>query len=266
MSALVGLFKKELRVAFTTPLAWVVLFAFASLASLFFWLQLTEFERTLQRVLSLGDRALAAQLDFNDLILGALYANLQLVLLFVMPLLTMRAVAEERQRKTLELLLTAPIRAWEIAAAKLSAVFVLVVVLAVFLLLYPALLASFGASNDASAPVVDWGQVLAGTLGFALAGFLFASVGFAFSCMTATPALAGLLAFVTLVLAWFLGSAGHEIPGAVGDALSALSPASHVERLVRGVLHGADVAYYASGIALCFLCGCMALEARRSAP
>ena len=266
IAAVGGLFRKELRVAFTTPVAYVVLFAFACIASLFFWMQLLEFERTLQRALIVKEAALAGQLDFNDLILSAVFANLQIVLLFTAPLLTMRAIAEERQRRTFELLLTSPMRAWEIAAAKYGATFVVLFGLSAFLLVYPLLLTVFGEANAPGQSVIDWGQTFAGILGVLCAGALFAAVGFAFSCLTASPALAALLAFVTLVFFWFLGGAGHEVHGPLGDVLTALSPASHVERMARGILHVADLVYYASGIALFFFLGCRAIEARRWAP
>jgi ABC-2 type transport system permease protein len=117
-----------------------------------------------------------------------------LVFLFIPPLLTMRLFAEERSSGTLEMLLTAPLRDWQIVFAKFIACFAFYILLWIPTLLYlPVLL---GWVSDAN---IDPWPVVSTYLGVALAGAMFVALGMFVSSLVKSQMLAALLAmFVSL--------------------------------------------------------------------
>ena len=100
MSAAWSIFKKELRIYFASPLAYMFLGVFLFLAGLFFYLGVSMS----------GEASLRVMLG-----------NLSVVLLFLLPMLTMRHFAEERRTGTFELLMTAPVPLWALLLGKWGA-------------------------------------------------------------------------------------------------------------------------------------------------
>lgn len=265
MRAFSGLLRRELLATFATPLAWVALGAFSLVTALLFWLELLGFEVQQQRAMAIGDPAVLALLDFNDLLIGSTILHAQVLLIFVVPVLTMRLFAEEQQRGTLDFLLAAPVRGSVIVGAKLASMAVFLVVTCALLLVYPALLALLGRAVIEGDGVVDWGQALCGIAGVLATGLLYSALGMAVSAGTSSPAAAALVTALLLVALWFLGNASGGVPGAGGTLLSWLAPASHLERGVRGVLSLGDVVYYLSGTAALALASVSLLESKRRA-
>lgn len=253
MTALWGVLKRDVRIAFTTPTAWIVVFAFTLITSLLFWMQLLQFEGALQRALELKQRDVLALLDFHELVLGGVWMHVQELLLFLMPLLTMRAFADEKRQGTLDLLLASPARTWQLVAGKIGAVVVIVLCLCAILLVYPCVLAWLGHSATPGESVIDAGAVASGLCGVLLTGALYASVGVLFSSLTSSATVAALLTFLTLAFLWFMGGASGALDGTLGVVLSALSPASHMERFVRGAVALVDVTYFVTGIVVAFV-------------
>lgn len=246
MTPLVGILKKELKVAFTTPIAYVVFFFFTLLTSLLFYNQLLEYEKKLQRARHFEDTELLAQLNFNDVILAYVFVNVQLIFVFLIPILTMRALAEEKRHKTMELLMTSPIAPWHVVAGKYAAFLSVLLCLCGLVMVYPVILTVFGTNSLVGASVVDWPTTLLGVLGIFLMGAMFGAIGFAFSSMTESQVVAALLTLFALLLLWFVARLGQETPGWLGDLLLYASPLSHMVSFVKGVLHVGDVGYYAS--------------------
>ncbi|OGQ13339.1 MAG: hypothetical protein A2138_08840, partial [Deltaproteobacteria bacterium RBG_16_71_12] len=199
MRAFTGILKRELISTFATPLAWVALGAFALVTALLFWLELLGFEVQQQRAMAIGDPAILALLDFNDLLIGSTLLHAQVLLIFVVPVLTMRLVAEEQQRGTLDVLLAAPVRAGVVIGAKLASLALLLAAACVLLLIYPALLSSLGRAVVEGDGVVDWGQALLGIAGVFATGLLYAALGLAVSAGTSSPAAAALVTALLLV-------------------------------------------------------------------
>lgn len=265
MRAFTGILKRELLSTFAAPLAWVALGAFSLVTALLFWLELLAFEVQQQRATALGDPALLALLDFNDLLLGSTLMHAQVLLIFIVPVMTMHLLAEEQRSGTLDFLLASPVRPSVIVAAKLASLAIFLAAACALLLVYPVLLALFGRAVVEGDGVVDWGQVLLGVAGVFATGLLYASLGLAVSSATSSPAAAALVTALLLVGMWFLGGASGGVPGAGGELLAWLAPASHLERGVRGVLALSDLVYFASGTAAFALGAVALLESRRRA-
>lgn len=246
MTPLLGIIKKELKVAFTTPIAYVVFFFFTLLTSLLFYNQLLEYEKKLQRARHFEDTELLALLNFNDVILAPVFLSVQVILAVLVPILTMRMLAEEKRHRTMELLLTTPIRPIDVVLGKYLAYLLIVVCLCALVLIYPAILTVFGSNSLVEASVVDWPTTLLGTLGIFLTGIMFGAVGFCFSSLTESQVLAAVLGIMVLLLMWLLARFGQETAGWVGETMAYISPVSHMGNFVSGVLHLGDVFYYLS--------------------
>lgn len=256
---------RELRAVFTTPLAWSALGAFSLVTALLFWLELLSFEQAQERALATNDPALLSLLDFNDLLLGSVLNHAQVLLIFIVPLFTMRLFADEARQGSLDLLLSAPIHTRDIVVGKIGSVVVVVAAAGALLLVYPLLLQLFGRAVVDGDGVVDWAQAVTGVFGVVACGALYASLGAAISASTASPAGAALVTALVLVGLWFGGSAASGLEGVAGPALAWLAPSSHMERLARGIIAFPDVVYFASGVAALSFITARQLDARRRA-
>jgi ABC-2 type transport system permease protein len=189
------------------------------------------------------------------------FALLPMVFLFFLPALTMRLWAEERKLGTLELLMTFPVRISQLIAGKFLAAMVYLTVVLLFTLGIPLTLASYGR--------LDWGPVVGAYLASLLMAAAYVSVGMFWSSMTRDQIVAMLLALITLVALFFLGTpqvleltAGF-LPALVVDILAGISPNRYFDSISRGVIDSRDILYY-----LCF-CGfflhlnALVLNARR---
>jgi ABC-2 type transport system permease protein len=151
-------------------------------------------------------------------------------------LVTMRSFAEEERAGTLELLLTSPLRPWQVVAGKFvgaASVFGLVIA---GTLAAPLLLASLGDP--------DVGPIVTGYLGYGLAGLAFVAVGVAASAATSSQLAAAAATAGLLLGLWFSAGVTSTIGGVAGTTLTYLSPSTHVTGFLRGTLAPVDVVYF----------------------
>src|SRR6202022_3643359 len=91
------------------------------------------------------------QLNFTDMIFTPLLGNAGVGLIFIIPMLTMRLIAEEKKQHTFQLLMTSPIRSWEIVLGKFFSSQLVILVMLGLTLLYPTLLNKVAESGG-----VEW--------------------------------------------------------------------------------------------------------------
>ena len=153
MTRTLAVFKREMRSAFESPIAYVTIALFVLvLDGLFFFIGFP-----------IGRVPLPGLWEGGQASLIVLFTWLPLLLAFLIPALTMRAWAEERRSGTEELLLTYPLRTGEVVAGKFLAAWALVVLL-VALSVLPV------AATVASLGPLDWSTVWVGLVGAALLG------------------------------------------------------------------------------------------------
>jgi len=211
-----AIFRKEIRVYFVSPLAYVFLGVFLFLAGLFFYLGVTM----------TGEASLRVMLG-----------NLSVTLLFLLPLLTMRHFAEERRSGTFELMMTAPVPLWSLLAGKWAASFTLCLLLLAGTGIFPLLLAYYGEP--------DWGVVATSYLGLMLLCGAFVSAGLFTSSLTDEPVAAGLGGVLVLLPFWLSGTAAELVSAeALREVLRQLSFLTHIEPFTRGVVDSAEVAWF----------------------
>ncbi|MFI5328870.1 MAG: ABC transporter permease subunit, partial [Candidatus Rokuibacteriota bacterium] len=134
-------FKKEMRLYFGSPVAYVV-FTFFLVISGWFFSQIFLFYSDAS-MRSFMQPQFGQNLNVVDNVMRPLFTNMSVVLLFFIPMLTMRLFAEEKKSGTMELLLTYPVRDGEVLAGKYLAALALYLILLGLTLLYPGLVAYF---------------------------------------------------------------------------------------------------------------------------
>lgn len=179
------------------------------------------------------------------------------ILVFVTPALTMRLLADEQRMGTLELLLTAPIKDWELVIGKwLGSLGFLSVVLAVTWI-YPIIL------HVMTDPGIDQGVLVSVYVGLILLVAAMLAIGVFISALFENPLAAFFATLAALVVLWILGFAGNS-SGALAQIAGYLGLLDHFyDNLYRGVLHLTDVVYFVSVTALALFLGGQAVQARR---
>jgi ABC-2 type transport system permease protein len=248
-----AVFKKETRLYFGSPVAYVV-FAFFLLISGWFFSQIFLFYSDAS-MRSFMQPQFAQNLSVTENVMRPLFTNMSVVLLFFIPMLTMRLFAEEKKSGTIELLLTYPVRDGEVLLGKYLASLFLLIVLLALTLVYPLLVSIFTR--------VEWGPVLTGYLGLLLTGATFLAVGVLVSSLTENQIVAGFGAFGILLAFWIVGWGAEWASGNLRAVLQYVSIPEHIDAFSRGVIDTKDVVYYASAIALALFLTLRSLESKR---
>src|SRR4026209_944085 len=247
-------FKKEMRLYFGSPVAYVV-FTFFLLISGWFFSQIFLFYSDASMRSFMQPQLGGQDLNVIENVMRPLFTNMSVVLLFFIPMLTMRLFAEEKRSGTIELLLTYPVRDGEVLAGKSLASLALFALLLVLTLLYPGLVAYF--------TKVEWGPILSGYLGLLLTGAVFLAVGVLVSSMTENQIVAGFATFGILLAFWIVGWGAEFAGGPRRGVLQYLSIGDHLDGFTRGLIDTKDLVYYVSGVALALFLTLRSLDSKR---
>lgn len=229
--------RREFRVYLTSPMAYIVACVFLVLVgSLFVWyLSDTDY----------SDTSIVGYLD--------IWGNL--VLMLFAAALAMRLIAEEKKLGTWELLLTAPIRDAEVVIGKFLGSLGILVSMLALTLYFPILLWIFGDP--------DTGPIITSYLGLFLLGAASLSIGLFASSITSNQIVAAVIAGGILAILYFIGAAGDNISGAIGDILSYISLSSHFPDFVSGIIDTRAMVYYLSVTALFLFLAIRSIETSR---
>ena len=234
---MIAILRKEMRAYFVSPIAYVVIAAFLVICGVFFAL------------LAL------AQPGSVDASMGIVFSNATVVLLIIAPALTMRLLAEEQKSGTIELLLTAPVRDWEVVIGKYLASLVVFLIGLALTLFYPLILNRYGTP--------DLGPIAGGYVGLVLFGAAFLAVGILASALTQNQVVSALVAFAILLGLWLIGAFANSARPPVSDVLSYLSIITHYNDFQRGLIDTKDIVYYIAVIAIALFLAVRTLETRR---
>ena len=214
---LFALWRKDVMSFWLSPLWWVVAAVFLALTGWYYLAVVASFQ--------------APDLRF-------LLDHIVVLLLFVVPALTMRLWAEEQQRGTAELLLTAPVTITQALLAKYLAVVTLLTVLLLVTGIYPAVTAAYGS--------VEWPVLLVGYLGVWLVAATFAAAGLLASTLSDSQVIAAVAGFGILLALYMLDWAAGSLGGTAGDILRAASVWENLSDFVNGVLETRRLVYFLS--------------------
>jgi len=230
---------RELRVYFTSPIAYIVLAMFAIVFGFFFYAALGFFIRFSAEA---ATQPGAPPLNVNQFIVEPTLGNCTIILLFLMPMLSMRLFAEEQRSGTLELLLTSPLTDYEIIIGKwLGAMSLYACMLGIVLI-------NFSILFIYTTP--DWQAMLVGVLGMFLIGGALLALGGFISTLTKNQIVAGALTFGLFLLLWVLNWVNQFSTSTIGQICEYISMPPHFEQFSKGVIELKDAVYFLSTTAL----------------
>jgi len=269
---------REIRTYFTSPLAYVLTGVFLALSGYIFWVSLWRFS---ELCLRFGNSPyLYNQLNVNDMVVRPLFGSMGIILLLVIPVITMRLLAEEIRSGTAELLFTCPVTSGQVVFGKyLGAAFLLLVMIGMTLS-YPVLILNSGSSPDMK-------PTLVGYLGVFLMGLSLLAIGLLISSLTENQIVAAVGAFGVFLMLWVinwmaesltvtLGSVLNTISvglwekfglgtggPTLGDLLNRISIIEHLNDFRKGLLDTQHVVFYGSVIFLALFLTQRVVESRR---
>jgi ABC-2 type transport system permease protein len=235
MRNVLAIAQKELKSYFASPIAYIVIGVFALLFGYFYIVMLQYFVR--QSMMQMGDEA--QSMNINEMMLRMLFQNITIVVLFLMPMITMRTYAEEKRSGTIELLLTAPLTDFQIILGKFLGALALYGLMLAVTLLHVGIVFIYGDP--------EWKPVATAYLGLLLLGGCFISVGLLISSLTKNQIVAGVSTFCVFLLLWIISWIG-SLNQTFADLTSYLSIVEHFDDFSRGVIDTSHLIYYFSFI------------------
>ena len=179
-----------------------------------------------------------------------------MILVFVLPMLTMRLMSEEFRSGTIETLMTVPVSEIEVVLGKFLGVLTFYLILLGTLLIYPLILSRYGH--------VDWLLLLCNYIGLVLIGALYLAAGLFFSACTKHQIIAVLLSFTLLALMTFAAEGlAQEVSGWQKAVLQHLSVRAHFANFVRGMLDLNHVVFFVTTTGLFLFLAVKRVEVRR---
>lgn len=223
---------KEFKTSLLSPRTFIFLAIFTTLSGLIFFSLIEQFNPLVQRAALVPN----STVSLNEQVLTPHLSALRVLLLFVVPLLTMRSFAGEREQKTLPLLLVSPVSTLAIVLGKFI---ILGAVLCIFLgmqLYFPLAL-----SSVATLEVIP---VYVGLFGIYLLGLLYVAVGICVSSFSQSQIVSGAITFLILFLLHSVEALIPEFGGGLLQLVRLFSPNVHLEGLVQGLVKSSDLAFF----------------------
>ncbi len=237
MNNILAIAHKELKSYFSTPIGYIVIGFFAFLWGYFFYVMLMYFN---QQSVQLGGFE-GANVDINQQLIRPLFLNASVILLFVLPLVTMRTYSEEKRSGTIELLLTSPVTDVQIILGKFLGAMTLYAAMLAITLIHMGVLVQMGNPEL---------KVLAtGYLGLLLMGGCFIAVGLLISSMTKNQIVSGMVTFAVFLLLWVINWPASFASPTLQSILNYLSITDHFDDFTKGIVDTKHLVYYFSVMA-----------------
>jgi len=234
MSPALVISRRELRTYFNSPVAYIVVTVFTIITGYLFFTQLFMEQQAELR---------------------GFFGSMPLLFMFLAPAITMRLLADEKSSGTLELLITMPVRDWEVVLGKFLGAIALFGVAVALMVVYGIVVAFLGP--------LDKGPALGGYIGLLLMGGAFIAVGLMASSWTRSQIVAFIVAVLLCLGLWLIGKIVPFFPRPLQPLIEFLGIDSHVANTARGVIDTRDVIYYGSLIGGCLLLAQQSLESRK---
>jgi ABC-2 type transport system permease protein len=226
---------KEFKGYFVSPIGYAVMALFALIFGFGFYTASRDMVQQGLRAQMMGQ---AQPMSVNDQVIRPLLGFASTIALFLIPMITMRLVAEEKRTGTIELLLTSPVKDIEIILGKWCGA----------VLLYMAVL---GMSVLDLSMLFLWGKpdlkpVLVAYLGLLLQGACLLAIGTFVSTTTRNQIVAGGVTFFVCLLLWLLSWFTAFDSGAFAQVINYLSIVTHMDNFSKGVIDSKDIVFYLS--------------------
>ena len=225
---IINVARKELKSVFASPMGWVIL----SLLMFAFGTQYLNAVNDYFAVMS-GAMRPAERTCVTQFVGQSVYGLASFIMLFAVPLLSMRLMSEERRSQTLPFLFSAPISLTEIVIGKFLGLVAFLSILIVFIF---AMLSTLNIWSD-----IDFGFLIANSLGLILMVASFSALGIYFSSLTQQPVIAAILTFIALFALMMLD---RFLAGDPKNMIGSLSLTRHFQSFSSGLIDTADIVYF----------------------
>jgi ABC-2 type transport system permease protein len=237
MTNVLAIAQKEIRSYFASPIAYIVIGMWAVLYGFFYASLLAYFVRQSMQMSQFGGQQ---PVNINEQMIRLLFQNVTVIVLFIMPMITMRTYAEEKRSGTIELLLTSPLTDWQIILGKFFGAMTLYAAMLAVTLIHIAILFRFGSP--------EWKPIATTYLGLLLFGGCFISVGLLISSLTKNQIIAFVASLGVFLLLWIIDWMATFSGPTLSAVLTYLSIIGHLEDFTKGVLDTTHLIYYFSFI------------------
>lgn len=231
---MLAIIRRDFRSYFNSPIAYVLIGLFVCIMSLFF-------------IDSLNEGIASFSSNF--------ISSMSFLQLFIVPLLTMRSFAEDKKTGTEVLLLTSPVRLYQVVLGKFLAATAVFLVMTVVSLVFPLVLLIYGKPDGAT--------LFSAYLGFVLLGMVFISVGIFASSLTENQIVAAIISFVSLFVITSFSYIGRYVGGFLGTLLDKLSIMHKYYEFYYGIIDITSIIFMLSFAAVFIFLTVRILERRR---
>jgi len=228
------IYLKELRSYFNSPIAYIVIIVFLAIIGYFFT---TSF------------------FSNNAATLREMFDMIPFVFIFFIPAITMRSFSEEKKQGTIELLLTKPVKDYELVIGKYLSAFVLTLITLIPTLLYMLAVIMLGDT--------DKGALVGGYLGLILMAAVYIGVGIFASSLTENQVVSFIISFVAVFAMFMMGKVLPQVSPAFVSVIEFMSSDFHYSNISRGVIDTRDIVYYLSSIFFLIFLTKTSLESRK---
>ncbi|MBE7066186.1 MAG: ABC transporter permease [Ruminococcaceae bacterium] len=232
------IFKREISSYYRSPIAYCIIGFFMVLVGLYFWIQ----------------NILNAAPQFSVTL-----SSLGMFLTFVIPIITMKLLADEKKNGTEVLLRTSPISMAQVVIGKYFAAFAVFMTMVLLTTIFPIILLFIVEGGTSSSSGQDFGAYI----GFILLGASYLSVALFTSSFTESQTAAAVSGVVSLLVLYFMQSIGATIGGTVGSILRWFSPLARYSDFTVGSFNFASLIYYITFTALFIYATIINLERKR---
>jgi ABC-2 type transport system permease protein len=233
--------RREYRLYFNTPIAYMVAFMILLILGYIFYVN----------ILGAMVQGFAPGVD---MLIGPMVT----LFLFGTPAITMRLLAEEQRMGTIELLLTAPVRDFELVVGKWLGGWMFLLTIVAVTLIFPIVL------NTIVEPGIDQGTLITNYLGIVLISAALVAIGVAISALFSNQIAAFFATLGVLLVLWLISLPSQAVGAVGGSLLSYLDISEHFySTLYRGIIDLRDIVYFLSLTAVALFLGSVVVEARR---
>jgi ABC-2 type transport system permease protein len=236
--------RREYKLFFISPVAYVVAFFFMLLLGWFFYS-------------ALRDAIIQSTFQPYTPDVQVIISPLVTLLLFVMPAITMRSISEEMRMGTMELLLTAPVKDWELVVGKWLGAFLFMLSLLAVTWIFPIIL------NFLVEPGIDQGILLSSYLGLVLMVASLVAIGVFISSLFNSQVVVFVVSLAIVLLFWLVRPASTTTGGLGNQILMYINFIEHYLNFYKGSIDLSDIVYYLSLTSLALLFGTLSVEMRR---
>ena len=248
------IFRREMKSYLTSPSVYVAIAMYLFLSGIFFYGILVNFAELSSNAEYRRQLGVETE-NFTQHVVTQLFWAINFLLLFLVPMVTMRLLAEEKKSGTFELLKSLPFTDWNIVTAKFLAAYSLIAGMLLLSGYYVGIMARFGSPEM---PVV-----LISILGILISSAAYVSIGLFASSLTENQIVAAIVSFVLLFGLFLVGDLTTPASGGINRILETLSMRAHADNFTKGLFRLEDVIYFFTITTVFLFMTCRTLEIRR---